>query len=39
VEKFSWKKALIIPALTLGFSYLLFNVFLKATLPRGFLNF
>jgi hypothetical protein len=25
--------------LTLGFSYLLFNVFLKATLPRGFLNF
>jgi len=39
VEKFSWKKALIIPALTLGFSYLLCNVFLKATLPRGFLNF
>lgn len=39
VERFSWKKALIIPALTLGFSYLLFNVFLKTTLPRGFLNF
>ena len=39
VERFSWKKALIIPAVTLGFSYLLFNVFLKATLPRGFLNF
>jgi putative tricarboxylic transport membrane protein len=39
VEKFSWRKALVIPALTLGFSYLLFNVFLKATLPRGFLNF
>jgi putative tricarboxylic transport membrane protein len=39
VERFSWKKALMIPALTLGFSYLLFNVFLKATLPRGFLNF
>ena len=39
VEKFSWKKALIIPALTLGFAYLLFNVFLKATLPRGFLDF
>jgi putative tricarboxylic transport membrane protein len=39
VEKFSWRKALIIPALTLGLSYLLFNVFLKATLPRGFLNF
>ena len=39
VEKFSWRKALIIPALTLGCSYLLFNVFLKATLPRGFLNF
>jgi putative tricarboxylic transport membrane protein len=39
VEKFSWKKALMIPALTLGFAYLLFNVFLKATLPRGFLNF
>ena len=39
VERFSWKKALIIPAVTLGLSYLLFNVFLKATLPRGFLNF
>ena len=39
MEKFSWKKALIIPAITLGFAYLLFNVFLKATLPKGFFGF
>jgi putative tricarboxylic transport membrane protein len=39
VEKFSRKKALIIAALTLGISYLLFNVLLKATLPQGFLDF
>ncbi len=39
VEKFSWGKAIIIPALTLGVTYLLFNVFLKATLPRGIFGF
>ncbi|OGP48173.1 MAG: hypothetical protein A3K30_02365 [Deltaproteobacteria bacterium RBG_13_51_10] len=39
MEKFSWKKALIIPAITLGSAYLLFNVFLKATLPKGFFGF
>jgi len=39
LEKFSWKKSVIIPAITLGFAYLLFNVFLKATLPKGFFGF
>ncbi len=39
VEKFSWKKALFIPALTLGLTYLLFNVFLKASLPKGIFGF
>ena len=39
VEKFPWKKALIIPLLTLGCTYLLFNILLKVTLPRGILGF
>jgi len=39
VEKFSWKKALTIPTLTLGLTYLMFNVFLKATLPKGIFGF
>ena len=39
VEKFSWKKAILIPALTLGCTYVVFDIFLKATLPRGFLGF
>jgi len=39
VEKFSWKKAMIIPTLTLGLTYLLFNVFLKASLPKGIFGF
>ncbi len=39
VEKFSWGKAIFIPVLTLGITYLLFNMFLKATLPRGVLGF
>ena len=39
VENLSWGKALVYPVLTVGFSYLLFNVFLKATLPKGFLGF
>jgi putative tricarboxylic transport membrane protein len=39
VENFSWKSALLIPVLTLGLTYLLFDVFLRATLPRGILGF
>ena len=39
VERFSWKKAIFIPALTLGLTYLLFNVFLKASLPKGIFGF
>jgi putative tricarboxylic transport membrane protein len=39
VEKFSWKKAMIIPTITLGLTYLLFNVFLKASLPKGIFGF
>jgi len=39
VEKFSWKKAVIIPTLTLGVTYLMFNVFLKASLPKGIFGF
>jgi putative tricarboxylic transport membrane protein len=39
VEKFPWKKALIVPLLTLGCTYLLFNIFLKVSLPRGILGF
>ncbi len=39
VEKFSWGKAILIPVLTLGCTYLLFDVFLKSSLPRGFLGF
>jgi putative tricarboxylic transport membrane protein len=35
VERLSWRKAIIIPVLTLSLTYLLFNVFLKSTLPRG----
>ena len=39
VENFSWAKAILIPVLTLGCTYLLFDFFLKATLPKGFLGF
>jgi putative tricarboxylic transport membrane protein len=39
VEKFPWKKTLIVPLLTLGCTYLLFNIFLKVSLPRGILGF
>ena len=39
VEKFTWKKALIVPLLTLGCTYLLFNILLKVALPRGILGF
>jgi hypothetical protein len=39
VEKFPWPKTLLVTFLTVGFSYLLFNTFLKAFLPQGFLGF
>lgn len=39
VEKFSWSKAILIPVLTMGCTYLIFDFFLKATLPKGFLGF
>jgi putative tricarboxylic transport membrane protein len=39
VEKLSWGKAIAYPVLTIGISYLLFQVFLKTTLPKGFLGF
>jgi len=39
VEKLSWTKAIFIPGLVLGLTYLIFDVFLKATLPRGLLGF
>ena len=39
VEKFSWRKAIIIPGVTLGLTYLMFNVFLKASLPKGIFGF
>jgi putative tricarboxylic transport membrane protein len=35
VERLSWTKAVLIPVLALSFTYLLFNVILKSTLPRG----
>jgi hypothetical protein len=35
VERLSWTKAILIPVLALSFTYLLFNVILKSTLPRG----
>lgn len=39
LEKLSWKKTLIISTVTLIVSYLLFKVFLKASLPLGILGF
>jgi putative tricarboxylic transport membrane protein len=39
VEKFSWSRAIFIPLVTLGCTYLLFDFFLKATLPKGILGF
>jgi len=39
VENLSWRKAILIPALTLSISYLLFHFILKATLPRGIFGF
>ena len=39
LEKLSWKKTLIISILTLLASYVVFKIFLKATLPPGILGF
>ncbi len=39
VEKLSWGKAVLIPVLTLSITYMVFNIFLKANLPRGVLGF
>jgi putative tricarboxylic transport membrane protein len=39
VEKFHWQKTLLVTVLAVGFSYLLFHTFLKASLPRGILGF
>lgn len=39
IERLSWGKAILIPVSTLGVSYLLFNVFLKAALPKGVFGF
>ena len=39
LERLSWKKTLIISIVTLAVSYVVFKVFLKATLPQGFFGF
>ncbi len=39
VERLSWMKAVVYPALTVTVSYVLFHIVLKSTLPRGFLGF
>jgi putative tricarboxylic transport membrane protein len=39
VEKLSWGKAVLIPALTLTVTYVVFNIFLKSNLPRGIFGF
>ena len=39
VEKFSWKKSILIPVVTLGTIFLLINFLLKGTLPKGVLGF
>ena len=39
LEELSWKKTLIISTLTLAFSYVVFKIFLKATLPPGIFGF
>ena len=39
VERLSWEKAIMFPVVTLGLTYLLFNVLLKLNLPRGILGF
>jgi len=39
VERLSWGKAVLIPALTLTVTYVVFNIFLKSNLPRGIFGF
>jgi len=39
VEKLSWGKAVLIPALTMTISYVVFNILLKSNLPRGIFGF
>ncbi len=39
LEQLSWKKTLIISLATLAVSYIVFKIFLKATLPTGILGF
>ena len=39
VEKLSWGKSLLIPAITLGTIFLLIKFLLKGTLPKGVLGF
>ena len=39
LEKLSWKKTLIISVVTLAVSYVVFKIFLKATLPTGIIGF
>ena len=39
LERLSWRSTLVISVLTLLVSYLVFKVFLKATLPSGILGF
>jgi len=39
LEKLSWKQTLIISIATLAVSYVVFKIFLKATLPPGILGF
>ena len=39
VEKLSWRKSILIPAITLGTIFLLINFLLKGTLPKGVLGF
>ena len=38
-EKMSWGKSILIPLLTLSFTYFLFGFILKANLPRGIAGF
>jgi putative tricarboxylic transport membrane protein len=39
IEKFSWAKSLIVTFAVVACSYLLFQTFLKVSLPQGFLGF
>lgn len=39
LERISWQKTLVISIVTLAVSYVVFKIFLKATLPTGMLGF